>query len=217
MSPRRLTSIWIACASVLWASGLVGCASSPESARPEIRVAPGEYAATFESAKRVLRQQRFTLDRVDAGAGVITTKPKRTSGFATPWDIEQSSLRQEWDDFINDQQRRVRVVFEPEGDLTDDSPRPQASPGAAAPDLRTLDRPIVGRVEVVLERRYRPNWRVPTVSPRRSSFAFDPIFASRVGRRYAVPRTQDRKLASRLTSRIDKVAGEESARIEAED
>jgi len=204
MIARSVFRLTMVCLGVLSCSaGLVGCASSQEPTRTEIRVAPGEYAEAFESAKRVLRRQRFALERVDAAAGVITTKPKRTAGLATPWDLEQSTLRQEWGDFINDQQRRVRVVFAPAGELTDDRPRPQAAPGEAAPDLRTLDQPIVGRVEVVVERRYRPGWRIPPVSARRASFAFDPIFASRIGRRYTVPRSQDRRLATRLSDEID--------------
>jgi hypothetical protein len=80
------------------------------------RFASGAYAGesgAFDLARDVLREEGFILDRVDAAAGIITTRPKTTAGLATPWDAEQSSAEQEIDDLANRQQRTVRITFEP--------------------------------------------------------------------------------------------------------
>ena len=60
-----------------------------------MRVEPGQYAVAFDTARDVLRDNLFTLDRVDGRAGVITTQAKRSAGLASPWDGEQSTAEQD--------------------------------------------------------------------------------------------------------------------------
>jgi hypothetical protein len=167
-----------------------GCASSQRGDALE-PVAPGQYAAAFEAAKAVLADYHFELDRVDARGGVITTAPLASAGFATPWDNAQSGLMDEWEDLVNQQLRRVRVTFDPEG------ARPDGTiPG---PDLRLLEAPMTARIEVYVDRRHRPGWRVETSSIRLSSFARDPELTDRqMWPRYDTPFTRDRRLADRL-------------------
>lgn len=111
---RRLSTIILAAsltAAGLSAAGLSGCAAGGDS--NEVLLDSSRYARAFEATKRVLRDERFTIDRVDARAGVITTRPKSSGGLLTAWDGEQSDFGDELEDAANFQQRRVRVVFEP--------------------------------------------------------------------------------------------------------
>ncbi|MEL7473248.1 MAG: hypothetical protein AAGK04_08020 [Planctomycetota bacterium] len=180
---------------------IVGCASTPSE--PVVRVPAGQYAEAFDAARQAVRFYGFKLERVDAADGVLTTRAKETSGLATPWDLEQSSLEDEWLDFANAHRRRVRVTFAPEGAIEPDDPRSQAAPGVAPGDLRLEDGPVRAEFEVTLERVQRPLWRVPTVSARRASFARDPLGEARGLRRgFGVAVTQDRGLAGRLADRV---------------
>jgi hypothetical protein len=65
--------------------------------------------AAFDAARDVLRELRFELNRIDKREGVLTTSPKVSSGLATPWDIEQRSVRDELSDLLHKQARVVRV------------------------------------------------------------------------------------------------------------
>ncbi len=142
-------------------SGLMGgCSGAPVGAVPHatvgqepvlasVAVGDASYEAVFDAARQVLGEYRFALNRVDAARGVITTYPKRTAGLGSPWDREQSSAGQEWEDLVNQQQRVVRVRFE----------RGQGG---------ELARATVG---VELRRTHRPSWRVEPESVRLSTHA----------------------------------------------
>ncbi|CAN0590465.1 unnamed protein product [Laminaria digitata] len=106
------------------------------------------YSQAFDAARASLMSYRFAIDRVDAQRGVLTTHPKRTAGLLSPWDREQSSIGQEWEDLINEQQRVVRIEFD------------QDETGGAS-----------ARVWVELLRTHRPNWRVQSESVRLSTHA----------------------------------------------
>jgi hypothetical protein len=196
----RLT---LAILAPLTLAALVGC-SAPKT-QGTFEVPPGSYAQAFDATRDVLRSYRFTLERTDAQQGVITTTPKPTQGLASPWDLEQSSAGQEWEDFVNQQRRRVRVTFEPAA----------ASPESPAPDSSTDDpqsvntespaalKPLVGKVEVLVERVQRPGWRPATRSIRSSSFAYDDDFGTRdLWPTYAVVQSADPALADRLAEQI---------------
>lgn len=173
-----------------------GCAS--RKAEPRFAVEPADYPRVFDAAKEALVAARFELDRVDARAGVITTRPKPTSGLATPWDGEQSSLGQEVEDLLNRQYRRVRISFEP--GAGNGEPDPLA-------DRRTAAAPMTATIEVTIDRLCRPGWRVDPVSVRLGSFTSDPDW-SRQGMwpQYTVPFAQDPALARRLSASIQKRA-----------
>ncbi len=161
---------------------LGGCSASQGPTTFEI--APGQYARAFDAARETLRDQYFSIDRVDYESGVISTLPKESAGLATPWDDDQSTLRQEWEDFAADQRRQVRIVFE-------------HAPGATEPS--------VGRVTVVIERRYRPGVRVPPKSARTLTLTQDPALGQRaMWPTYEVPIEEDRALASRLAGAISR-------------
>lgn len=198
------------------------------------RFASGAYAGesgAFDLARDVLREEGFILDRVDAAAGIITTRPKTTAGLATPWDAEQSSAEQEIDDLANRQQRTVRITFEPvERASATTAPATTTptltvptAPGIAAAtsgtseptadevgwtDLRQASLSQTSgemrmSVRVIVERLNRPGWRVNPVSVRLSTYAIDTDLRQRgLSYQYAVARNNDMELAKRLADEI---------------
>jgi hypothetical protein len=162
---------------------LGGCASGTS---PQFSVPEGQYAKAFDVTRDLLREYRFVLERVDSEAGVITTAPKFTAGIVTPWDKEQTSLSQEFEDLFNQDERRVRVTFEaqPEGDL------------ANATD-------VVGRVEVTIYRLETSGVRSPAKTVALTTLTTDPVAVQMgVSGQYEVPLTQDSRLAARLADQI---------------
>ncbi len=180
---------------------LGGCAK-PRNPSPMVELQPGRYEPAFAAAKQVLIDARFDLDRVDARAGVITTTAKPTSGLATPWDGEQSSLGQEVEDLLNRQFRRVRITFEPQAAEAATAPTPPHQ-DAAVPDMRLQAGALLCTISVSVERLRRPGWRLETSSVRQSSFYYDPEWGNRaIWPQYTVPFAQDHRLATRLAGRI---------------
>jgi len=124
-----------------------------------MRIAPGSYGATFQAVKDELRAAGFTLERIDARAGVITTEPKFTAGLATPWVGDESSFEQEIEGLLNRQRRIVTVRFAP------------AEPGEPAKDLREADATLRAQVEVEVQRVHRVGLRLSPVSVRLSGIS----------------------------------------------
>lgn len=186
MSARRIiVNLGVAISALAVCLG--GCSAPATS--PGLTVPEGRYADAFDAARDVLRDQRFELDRVDARLGVLTTRVKPTDGLASPWDTEQTTLRQEWEDFANQQGRRVRVAFTPSG--------------AQPADLLSYAGPVDVKVSVAMVRTERPGWRPSTSSVRSSSFAIDPEIEAQ-GRTpsYEVVAGDDDAFARRLAAKI---------------
>ncbi len=173
------------CVSVVSLSG--GCASRETGSR-EFAIAPGGYAAAFDSAREVLRRMDFELERVDAAAGVITTLPHYSTGAFEPWDSTQSSLKDEWEDAVNMQARAVRVTF---------APAEGAADGAPADETE-----MVGSVWVTLYRNQRSGRRLDSEWVGGSTFAGDPLQQQRHTSNYLVPIRRDEPLEARLAARI---------------
>lgn len=147
-----------------------GCATKS----PDVFIPASEYPAAFAAARDVLHNYRFTMDRVDARAGVLTTRASSSSGFFTPWNDQETSLSQEWEDTINHQQRRVEISFVPEvakaagdGQIRPDQAREH--PG----DLLEAPRDTTARVLVIVERIYQFGWRPNTKSTYLASLTED--------------------------------------------
>lgn len=135
-----------------------------------IVVSGPSYQQIFVTARDVLRDYRFAINRVDAARGVLTTYPKRSVGVATPWDREQSSIGQDLEDFANQQERTVRIEFAhvngPVSERVDQvNDQSDDSVGGAVFEQTQV------RVIVELHRVHRPNWRVETESIRLSTHA----------------------------------------------
>ncbi len=206
-TPPRHTTISRALLTMLCVTAVLvpGCARSERT--DELTIAAADYDAAFVATREVLRDYRFDIDRVDARAGVVSTAPKSTAGLATPWDGEQQTLAQEWEDLTNRQQRTVRVIFEPASARLgrERGPTPQAAPGPARPDIRTLETPIGIRVEVVVDRINRPHFRGETENLRSSTYAREPALRARdMQPNYAVPRDRDRLFEQALLGAIER-------------
>lgn len=171
---------------LLLAAILPLAACSPSAKSNQFAVAPGEYAAAFDATREVLRDYRFRLARIDAAAGVVGTEEKPSAGLATPWDIEQSTLGQEFEDLLNDQKRTVRITFEREG--------------GGHP---TADGPLTGSVWVTIYRTQTAGLRVPSKATSLTTMTTDPLLAAQgVQAIYDVPVSRDPALEKRLAAAI---------------
>lgn len=129
---------------------LGGCASAPTASEPEpdrtiasFTIESASYNETFQRTKDALREFDFTLDRVDARAGVITTRSAPSAGLATPWIDHAQTADDAVRGFLNREQRLARVTFTP---TPDDDPR----------DLRAYEGSLDVRVEVTIYRVHEP-------------------------------------------------------------
>ncbi|QYK47948.1 MAG: hypothetical protein KF838_14300 [Phycisphaeraceae bacterium] len=224
----RIGAVAAICAGAI--SLLGGCASNkvdPESR--SVSVAPGQYEAAFDAARETLRRYDFTLDRVDARSGVITAGPRFSLGLMNPFDPVQSTAEQEVRELGNQEGRRVRIVFARPDDgqtqamqdsvpSSDDASEVYAEPpppdglladgsllASLDDDLRNEPGAMLLRVDVVVDRIYRPGRRIETTSIRHSSTFQDPDLTKRgMQPSYSVSRERDDLLAARLAEDIRK-------------
>lgn len=153
-----------------------------------LRLAPTQYEIGFNAVRDHLRRMGFTLERIDAAEGVITTRPRASAGLLIPWDLTQSDGVQERREALTPVERTVRVSFEPLA-----GGRPIDQPEAA----------MEVRVRVGLARVRRPGFRASPVSIRLSGYAIDPKRYERgVGGRQAIPHGRDPALEERIASAI---------------
>ncbi|MFG0326521.1 MAG: hypothetical protein ACF8SC_04535 [Phycisphaerales bacterium JB037] len=197
----RTRLLFPAAAALAWLAA--GCAS--RDPRPvTFTVASGRYADAIDAATRVLSDRGYEVERIDARNGVVTSRPKPTTGLLTPFDDDQSGAGDEWQDFVNVQRRTVRIVFEAPGVADEPGPSAPAAPVEPPPSVASSEGPWVGRIEVVVERRHRPNRRIEPESIRRSTRFGDPELASRgMAPEYFVAIRQDPALAGRLARAIE--------------
>ena len=166
--------------------GLV-VSESVEDASGLVELEGVSYEDAFVAARAVLAEFRFGINRVDAARGVLTSYPKRSAGLASPWDGEQSSIGQEFEDLTNQQERTIHIEFErgEQGDA-------DASAGG-----------VVARVRVIVNRVHRPNWRVDTQSILLSTHARSRDAMGNLERsEFREPIGQDPALADRLARAI---------------
>lgn len=195
-----------------------GCASVPQDVSTSVPAS--NYAQTFEAAKATLRDYRFVIERVDARAGIITTRTKPTAGLITPWDKEQSTTRQELEELINQEVRTVRIEFVPVGAPENDpviNPRkatltPADQAGGDLIDLRNLGQDLQCRVIVAVDRLHRPGRLLSTKTIRGTRNYEDPELNQRgIAPLSSEPLGRDEHLERRLTAEIQKRAQNPSA------
>ncbi|MEM9166154.1 MAG: hypothetical protein AAGB48_03935 [Planctomycetota bacterium] len=154
---RKLVCMTVAllCGSVCL---LGGCAAlQAESGR--FAVDAGGYARAFETTRTTLNDLGWTLDRVDAGAGVITTLPRPSSLV----HADSTSLRIEF------------VPAESFGRLPPDTARTQIDLGETVPSKPLVERQLIGTVTALRVRTYRPIFRPQVADVIRSGRALDPL------------------------------------------
>lgn len=190
-----ITTLLIAAALAALAA-LTGC-TTPEGRT--VTFSADRYSEAFDATRETLRAAGFPIERVDARAGVIATGRKDTAGLATPWDGEQQTLGQEWQDLLNAQSRRVRVTFRPA----------DADPSAEISELGQPTGELTATVEATIDRRRQAGWRPETESIRMSSRWQDPTLAplNKGGVQY-VPMRQDDPFAAVIAERLRQALAE---------
>lgn len=181
----------------LVSSVLTAC-SAPDVPRT-VTFDAADYPRVFELTQETIRDYRFEFARVDARNGIIATELKPSAGLATPYDREQQTLGQEWQDLVNDQLREVRVWFRAVPGPGEPAPAPGTSPGPALRtdrDLRRIDGSIEATVEVTIHRRRNPGSQVETENIAASNSWASPQLRSRgIYRGMTTPLRRDDDLA----------------------
>lgn len=176
--------------AAILAAMAAGCASRQAAPvqPPRLEVGAEAYAEAFDAVKDELRRLGFRLDRVDARAGVITTQPLDSAGFATPWMQVESTGRQEVEGYLHRQRRRVEASFTSEGEPA---------------DLRLAGGEIGVTIRVYEDRVYRHGVQLHPTSVRLASVARDPALEA-IGAQpsFAAPLGQDERLARRIADRL---------------
>ena len=190
-----------------------GCYAVPKN-QGTAAIAPGSYADAFDAARETLIDLGFTLNRVDAAAGVVTTDPLSARGLAAPWERQQASRAGEIADTFHPQSRSVRIDFVPLSTLDAlpaDTARNQISVGQLDSQrgdqlgnqvggLTRTSAALAARATVLIERTYRPGLRPQVADVVRSRRAVDP--ESDAGREFTVVIQRDTKLENVIAERI---------------
>lgn len=196
---------------LVFAVALTGCAPGPIG-RLELRNV--EYDRVFDAAVAALRDQRFTLDRVDRRLGVITTRPRAASSVIEPWKADNSTPGQAIESTLHYQRRLMRIEFLPLGGIEPATgaqampPFGQVSP--AEPLFIPAEHPgtLVLSVRCIVERSHRPGLQVDTVAVRRSNVTLDPSLSERgVARQFWEPVARDAHMETRFKHRVMRHAG----------
>ncbi|MEM8834948.1 MAG: hypothetical protein AAGD00_03915 [Planctomycetota bacterium] len=202
---RRDAAIFV----VLTLTGLGGCKSSPNTPASAVVAQPlaatfdlelDNYPTAFEATKDVLREAGFTLDRIDAERGVITTRPRSSAGIFTPWLDFSDSLGGDVENALHAEWRRVRVSV-----LDQHTGEPIGANGSL--DALSM------QIEVLRERVQRPHRRTDPRLIRRSSFARESALVQReMQPGYVVPLDRDVELARRLLTEVERRMSESPRR-----
>lgn len=147
------------------------------------------YTEAFQRAKDALRDFGFELDRVDARAGIITTRTLAGRGVNTGKTVR--GLGASLDAQTHRQQRRAVVLFRPQDALE-------------LEDLRDVVGGVTIEVRVEVERVYAPGRRPSPTSVRVGGRARDTQLEQRgLGPAFAGPVGSDDALAARLARAIE--------------
>lgn len=192
-SARRFVCVLAAVAiTALFTSTLGGCAAKGEA---RSAVSGGEYREVFQAAREVLRSERFELDRVDAGAGVLTTQPS-------------SAQIRGLEDVADRLQRVVRIEFAP---VTNAGKASSSSSSMTAPDSMLVDpsaasvsfRDSIMTIRVIVERVHYPGWRPSPISVRMGGRHMDPRLVERdLQPTYVTAVREDEAYAAELAAKI---------------
>lgn len=193
---------------IMIAACLVGCARRDRVAAPPASasfvVAAGDYEAAFEVAQAELRRRLFELERVDAQAGVILTRPEGGAGLLAPWTIGRGGRVVE--DTLNAQSRTVEVRFESAESI---ARPPRGTPASlASPDLppppALAEGSVVVTVRVLVSRRVTPTRRLDPTAINLSATPVDPLLYQRgLALVYDAPRDLDAAASARFARALD--------------
>lgn len=181
---------------------LGGCATPDASALTGSHVPADRYTQTFQAARDVLREYRFTTDRVDAPQGVLTSLPRTSPGIGRPWEAHSGS-EAAWEDTINFQQRAVQIVFVTGAVPTRSEGGRLLPPTDPDRDLAMTPQDTTMLIRVTVDRVERDGRRVSADSVRIERQAIDPVMQQNGDwPRYLVQEPDDKVLAAKLLQLI---------------
>ncbi|MEM8757444.1 MAG: hypothetical protein AAGF47_06660 [Planctomycetota bacterium] len=156
---------------VVAACPMSGC-STPRAEGGRLSVPAGGYQLAFESAAEAVVDAGYTLERIDASAGVITSKPRPSALLRR----EFTTLRVEFVPLavfgrMPADRSRSQIEPPPAGSVDDE-------PASVGPRSAV---PLVAQVTAVRTRLYSPVLRPEPLDARFSSRARDPLLERRVG------------------------------------
>jgi hypothetical protein len=188
-------------ALTLTALHLGGCASTETSALAGAHVPADQYARTFQAARDVLREYRYSSDRVDAPQGVLTSLAKSDPGVAKVWEAK-SGANAAWEDLLNYTQRTVQIAFITGEGVDTGVGRKIIPPSDPDRDLVAIPRDTTMLVRVVVERVERDGRRISADSVRVERRAVDPSRQEKGVAGDLVPQRDDAVLAADLLRAI---------------
>lgn len=167
MSSRSRTCRVVLAATV--AGVALGCTSACLPAKRASYRSTAPIGVAFDSpesdrlwnaAREVLRDHRFTLDRVDRRRGVITTMPETSQGVGEFWRSDVATREDLWESTLNAMRRTVTIRFV--------GADPDDAAGASAGSSATRELPGGGAASLGAEAR---EWTSIEVVVRRERFA----------------------------------------------
>jgi len=148
--------------TIMLALHLAGC--SAPSGPASWTVERDDFDRAFDAAVIALADAGYVSAVRDRSGGVIESEPLRIGGALEPWHAIGQPWSTTGESTLTLQRRRARVEFSTP-DQTDGTTSSRVEPqgpdvvGAAAPDVRTSDGPLVARVWVAIERAHTPGIR----------------------------------------------------------
>ena len=206
---------------VLALACLPGCAASRQNAglpaAATFTIPAERYAEAFEVARDEIVRRRFEIERVDASAGVIVSRPKTGAGLLAPWTLAPGARVVE--DTLNAQTRVIEIGFqaaEAVAEAPQGTPSALAEPRPSVPPARAEGTVIVS-VRVLVNRRVSPAHRLDPTAIRYSLSAIDPsLFQRGLSTRYDAPRDLDGRAAAQLARSIRRRLADDSGRRDAD-
>lgn len=199
-------------AAILLAT-LPGCTASRRAEMPPasagFSVPAGAYRQAFQAARQALLDRQYELDRVDAAAGIIRTRPRQTPGLLAPWTLDAGARVVQ--DTLNAQSRCVEVRFESaeaQATLPSGRPMPLAQP-ILPPGPARASQVVHVSVRVFVLRRERPTRRLETAAIGASTNPTDPaLFRRGLGTVSVVPVDVDASASAALARAIEDRLGQ---------
>lgn len=200
-----------------------GCARHTEPVVPQAPLSPAEqnFESLWQASLRTLQRYHFTVDRTDRRAGVIETFPMTSQQWFEAWRKDASSGRDLIEGSLQGVTRQARVKIVPEQGSP--ATRPAAATEPASPQRYSLTVQVIvarpsGQISItetvdgydmfILPGREERSRRYMLHRGRLEEEA--PAEEEAPGRRIA----EDRALADRIARDIERVVGEELAKLQ---
>ncbi len=198
---------------VAMAAAAMLCSCSPKAIAPPqpARTTSASFNALWDASVSVLWEYRFTVDRQDRRAGVITTLPLTSAYGFEAWRPDEVTMNDYLEGLTQTIYRQVTVTIEPWGQPA------TASAPSEPPASMPASNAFVVRVEVHVSRSDRTDREIESTAdaqrmclrPRQLSMSDSPV---RPGKEWVVDELgRDKNLERVLEEKIDARAAKQAA------